>query len=79
MFILGSVAPSLLCLGESQPGPTPHLSRVELGQDGPWVIVPGSEPDAMLVEAAGCMLYTDQDNCVARQLFKKRMNVFELE
>lgn len=79
VFILGSVGPSLLRVGRNQLGPTPHLKRVALGEDGPWVMVPGSDADAMHLEAAGCMLYTDQDNRVARQLFKKRMNVFELE
>jgi len=75
-FVLGSVAPSLVGPG-AMPGPHPRMRQVSLGSRK--VVVPATDYDTMHLEADGCMLYSDQDTPVARKLFRKTLNVFELD
>jgi len=77
LLILGSMAPKLIMLHGAEPGPHPRLKHQPVGSVK--VLVPATDADAMYLESVGCMLYSEQDDSSARQLFQKSLNVFTLE
>ena len=87
VFLMGSLGASLLRLAKGSPvtktppmvspGPHPRMRQLRLGAEK--VVVPAGGEEAMHLEAAGCMLYTDQDSEVGRRLFKQTLSVYDLE